>query len=81
MSTLSILCVSKGESCVIPLLRKLKLNAIEIGAEFVLVADGQEARERLSRELRVGSQYYFPSSVVNSNGSRERGICEHCGKE
>ena len=70
MPSLSILCVSKGELCAISLLRKLKFDAIEIGAEFVLVADGQEARKRLSQELR-GSRYYFPSSVVNSNGSIE----------
>lgn len=43
MPDLSILCVTKGERSVLPLLEMLSLSAHMVGAEFVLVADGPEA--------------------------------------
>src|SRR5215207_1414124 len=43
MPDLSILCVTKGERCVLPLLGSLSSAARLCKAELVLVADGREA--------------------------------------
>lgn len=49
MPDLSILCVTRAEPCVLPLLRQLAGDSRSIGAEFTLVADGREAETRLYR--------------------------------
>lgn len=55
MPDLSILCVTKAEECVLPLLRQLAEDSKTIGAEFILVADGREASIRLNRmEVTTG---------------------------
>lgn len=45
---LSILCVTKAESCILPLLHRLESSAIDLSAEFVLVADGEQAHYDLT---------------------------------
>lgn len=49
MPDLSILCVTRAEECVRPLLTTLSLASRLIGAELVLVADGQEAFDALAQ--------------------------------
>jgi len=40
---LSVLCVTAGEPCVLPLLQRMRGMSEELGAEFVLVVDGDPA--------------------------------------
>jgi hypothetical protein len=65
---LSILCVTKGEECVLPLLHKLEMDALCLSAEFVLVADGEEAHRDLSHGGfdRLGKGSNIP--IVHSKG-------------
>jgi len=44
---LTILTVTRAESCVLPLIREARDSAIALGAEYVLVADGDAALEAL----------------------------------
>jgi hypothetical protein len=41
--TLSLFCVTKGEACVLPLLREQMELAVELGCEWVLGLDGPDA--------------------------------------
>jgi glycosyltransferase involved in cell wall biosynthesis len=61
MPDLSILCVTRAEECVLPLLNVLSLAARMTGAEFVLVADGYEAFETLRGRADRG---FFPEAAV-----------------
>lgn len=57
---LSILCVTKAESCVLPCLRQLEIVAGYVGAEMVMVLDGVD--EYLGQALpRVDSRGYIES--------------------
>lgn len=51
MPDLSILCVTKAESCVLPLLELLSLASRMVGAEFILVADGHKAFDALRHSI------------------------------
>lgn len=82
MPDLSILCVTKGERTVLPLLELLSLSARMVGAEFVLVADGPEAFlsvkdvdewQGLSRLFKTETKGYVESvldSCINLTTSR-----------
>lgn len=50
MTDLSILCITRAEECVLPLLYKLRVDTLDLGrsAEFVLIADGEQAHYTLS---------------------------------
>lgn len=65
---LSILCVTKAEDCVLDLLHKLEMDALYLSAEFVLVADGEEAHRKLTHSgfdrLAKGSNI----PIVHSKG-------------
>lgn len=53
-SDLSILCVTRGEECVIPLLISMAESAADLGCELVIAADGLVTANELERvsELR-----------------------------
>ncbi len=59
---LSILCVTRAEPCVLPLLTHLARDARDLRAEMVISCDGRDAVSRLSAEVLPGW-----------TGSRERG--------
>lgn len=65
---LSILCVTRAEECVLPLLHKLRVDTLDLSAEFVLIADGEEAHYTLSHNgfdrLSKGSNI----PIVHSKG-------------
>lgn len=64
MPDLSILCVTRAEECVLPLLRLLPLAARMTGAELILVADGREASIRLNQmETQLGLAYIFETQT------------------
>lgn len=75
MHDLSILCVTKAERCVLPLLETLSLVSRLSGSQFVLVADGQEAFKTIAynpmsgldpdRLFRIDSKGYI-ESVLDS---------------
>lgn len=54
MPTLSILCVTKAEPAVLPFLNRLAEDCHNLGAEWVLVADGSQAFKTLSGEKVFG---------------------------
>lgn len=53
MPDLSILCVTKAEPCVLPLLEQLSAVSSRVRAEFILVADGQDAYATIVDELQI----------------------------
>lgn len=60
MPDLSILCVTKAEECVLPMLRRLAGDCQQIRAELVVVADGRAASARLNQmETRIGLAQIF----------------------
>ncbi len=62
--TLSLLCVSRVDDCSLPFLSHLQDVAYELGAQFVLAADGSEAYRRASMEsVLVHSKGYFESAL------------------
>lgn len=61
MPDLSILCVTRAEECVLPLLRQLPQISRLIGAELILAADGREAFESLAQD-ELGHGRYDPQT-------------------
>lgn len=69
-SSLSVLCVTRGESCILPLLRQMSESARHADAEFVLAYDGPEAFARIrhvginpTRGCMVRSAGYIESTL------------------
>jgi hypothetical protein len=66
---LTILCVTRGEACVLPLLRQMGDLALELGAEWVLGLDGEAALAvaieedfgRIAKLVAVQSDGYLES--------------------
>lgn len=59
MPDLSILCVSRGEECILPLLRKLAVHARDLNAECVMVADGDAAKDSIGFYLEGAGSKLF----------------------